>query len=140
MTQEAGRADLAGRVSIVTGGAQRQSGFYLERALGTSSDESDGLVARTVSGAAVTAESLSSQSAVVLLSTRGLTRQARQGIVDFTRRGGGLVLVAAPDLELSVLSTMFNWEPPLTATEHQGPLSLAVTDLRPPILRPFGTL
>ena len=127
-------------VSIVTGGSQRQSGFYLERALGTSAEEADGLVARTTPGSAVTLESLSSQAAVVLLSTRGLTRQARQGIVDFTRRGGGLVLVAAPDLELSVVSTMFNWEPALTATEQQGPLTLAVTDIRHPILRPFGAL
>lgn len=127
-------------VAIVTGGAQRQSGFYLERALATSSEESDGLAARTVSGSTVTSDSLSSQSAVVLLSTRGLTREARQAIADFTRRGGGLVLIAAPDLEASVVSTMFNWDPPLTVAEHQGPLSLAVTDIRHPILRPFGAL
>jgi hypothetical protein len=139
-TRYAALGTVQSSVSIVTGGAQRQSGFYLERALGTSSEDSDGFVARTVSGSAVTPESLSSQSAVVLLSTRGLTRQARQGIVEFTRRGGGLLLVAAPDLELSVVSTMFNWEPALTATEHQGPLSLAVTDIRHPILRPFGAL
>lgn len=127
-------------VSIVTGGSQRQSGFYLQRAIETSSEESDGLVARVVPGSALTAQSLSSQSAVVLLSTRGLTRQAREGIADFTRRGGGLMLVAAPDLEASVISTMFNWDPPLTATEHQGPLALAATDLRHPIMRPFGAL
>ena len=77
---------------------------------------------------------------MVLLSTRGLTREARQAIADFTRRGGGLVLIAAPDLEASVVSTMFNWDPPLTVAEHQGPLSLAVTDIRHPILRPFGAL
>ena len=127
-------------VTIAAGGSQRQSGFYLERALETSADEPDGLDAKVVSGSAVTAESLSSQSAVVLLSTRGLTRQARQAIADFTRRGGGLLLVAAPDLEVSVVSTMFDWSPPLTATEHQGPLTLAVTDVRHPIMRPFGAL
>jgi hypothetical protein len=127
-------------VTIAAGGSQRQSGFYFERALETSADEPDGLDAKVVSGSAVTAESLSSQSAVVLLSTRGLTRQARQAIADFTRRGGGLVLVAAPDLEVSVVSTMFDWSPPLTATEHQGPLTLAVTDVRHPIMRPFGAL
>jgi hypothetical protein len=127
-------------VTIVAGGSQRQSGFYLERALETSSDEPDGLDARVVSGSAVTTEALSSQSAVVLLSTRGLTRRARQAIADFTRRGGGLMLVAAPDLEVSVVSTMFDWSPPLTASEHQGPLSLAVTDVRHPIMRPFGAL
>jgi hypothetical protein len=35
---------------------------------------------------------------------------------------------------------MFDWSPPLTASEHQGPLSLAVTDVRHPIMRPFGAL
>jgi aerotolerance regulator-like protein/VWA domain-containing protein len=130
-------------VLIVTGGGLRQSGFYLERALETSVEEMDGLSASVSAGASLaslTLDQLNAHSAVALLSTRGLPRPARDAIAAFTRGGGGLLLAAAPDLEPSVVSTMFDWNPPLTVGEHDGPLSLAVTDLRHPIFQPFGTL
>jgi hypothetical protein len=131
-------------VLIVNGGALRQSGFFLERALATSAEEPDGFVATVMAGRAlsvVDVEQIRAHAAVVLLSTRGLPRQAREAIGAFTRGGGGLLLVAAPDLEASVVSAMFNWTPPLVAVEQSdGPLFLAATDLRHPILRPFGAL
>jgi Aerotolerance regulator N-terminal/von Willebrand factor type A domain len=141
-TRYAALATSQSSVLIVSGGALRQSGFYLERALETAAGEPDGFVANVVAGQALSALSvdrLRTHAAVVLLSTRGLSRRAREAIGTFTREGGGLLLAAAPELEASVVSTMFNWNPPLTAVEQsEGPLSFAATDLRHPILRPFG--
>ena len=52
----------------------------------------------------------------------------------------GLFIAAAPDLDVSILAEMTGWQPSLTAVEQGGPLTLAATDLRHPIFRPFGAL
>ncbi len=54
--------------------------------------------------------------------------------------GGGLFIAAAPELEIAVLAEMTGWQPPLTAVEQAGPLTLAATDVRHPIFRPLGAL
>ena len=58
----------------------------------------------------------------------------------YVRDGGGLFIAASPDVEIPVLGEMTGWQPPLTAVEQTGPLTLAATDLRHPIFRPFGAL
>jgi hypothetical protein len=140
----------ASRVLVLAGGAQ--SGLYLTRALETSAGESKGdasLEERYIDVEVTTGARLSSMGAdemfkypsVALLSTRGLERRAREALVSHTRGGAGLLIAASPDLDLSVLSTMTDWQPPLSAAEEGAqPLTLAATDPRHPIFRPFGTL
>ena len=85
-------------------------------------------------------EHLATYRGVALLTTRGLERAARERLMAFVKAGGGLFIAAAPDLDASILAEMTGWQPPLTADEQSGPLTLAATDLRHPIFRPFGAL
>ena len=113
--------------------------LYLSRALGASS-AGDVDVVSTSGVASIAPEALATRPSVALLSTRGLERVARERLMDYVRSGGGLVIAAAHDLEPAVLAEMTGWEPRLTMSEQAGPLTLAATDLRHPIFRPFGPL
>jgi hypothetical protein len=136
--------DRAGRASIVvvTPPGAAQGGFYVSRALDAAFDD-EGVEARVVaapdaSGLAVTE---GAPTAVVLLSTRGLDRRARDGLAARVREGAGLVIAAGPEVEADVLSAIFGWQPPLSAAEQpRDGATLAATDLRHPIFRPFGAL
>ncbi len=134
-------------VVVVTSTGAADSDFYLGRALSAASgqDQTDaGFETRTASGAnlsAMTGDDLARCSAVVLLSTRGVDRRARENLRAIVERGGGLLVAAGPDVEPSVLSAVFDWKPALTGIGQAQPgVTLAVTDLRHPIFRPFGSL
>ncbi|HEV3485218.1 MAG TPA: hypothetical protein VG106_07415, partial [Vicinamibacterales bacterium] len=130
------------RVLLVTGGGG--SGFYLSRALAVAASEDKGFETRIVDGkalASMAADDVSQHAAMILLSTRGLDRRGREAIASFVRRGGGLFVVAADEVEPAVLSAMLEWQPTLTATEKPGDgAALSPTDLRHPIFRPFAVL
>ena len=49
-------------------------------------------------------------------------------------------MAAGPDLEYRIIVEMTGWQPPFVAHEQTGPLTLAATDLRHPVFRPFGAL
>jgi hypothetical protein len=130
---------------VVTSGTG-ESGFYLSRALAVAPGEAPGeaIAARLAAAgalSAMTGADLARQSAIVLLSTRGLERRARESVAQFVRAGGGLLIAASPDVEPVVLSTIFDWRPALRADlEDASPSALSATDLRHPIFRPFGAL
>jgi hypothetical protein len=134
---------------IVTSGADVASGFYLARAIEAAAGPDgpggrDGFEARIVSGAAaggMAADALSRYRVVVVLSTRGLDRRAKAPLGAFVRGGGGLLIAASPDVDPSVLSMMFDWQPALPAAEQaMASAALSATDLRHPIFEPFGAL
>jgi Aerotolerance regulator N-terminal/von Willebrand factor type A domain len=124
----------AAKTLIVAGGA-----LYLSRALGASSGDDVDVVSGS-QVAAMSLEQLSNYRGVALLSTRELDRTARERLMSSVNGGGGLFIAASPDLEVSILAEMTGWQPPLAAVEQGGPLTLAATDLRHPIFRPFGAL
>jgi hypothetical protein len=133
------------RVLIVTSaGAGRQSGFFLARALDASAGSERGFASTTVAGSAVSRMSLDelgTHPAVALLSTRGLDRRGRETLGAYVQGGGGLFVAAAPDVEAALLSSALGWQPPLAPVEiGERAVSLAATDLRHPIFRPFGSL
>jgi Aerotolerance regulator N-terminal/von Willebrand factor type A domain len=142
-------AAIGDAVLIVATGAG-QSGFYLTRALAAQSaapgDRRAARVqvidaGRTAEGKALSAADVSNHAAVVLLSTRGIERGARDAIGAFARAGGGILIAASPDVEPSVLASMFDLNTALSdVAERPGPLSLSITDLRHPVFRPFGAL
>ena len=134
---------LAPSVMVIS--SKDAPGDYLFRALeaasgGTSADlRAQAVNAEQIAGAR--ADAVTRQSAIVLLSTRSLDRPARDAIVQFVRSGGGLLVAASPDVEPSIVSAMFGWK----AAEWQPDpssrqASLAATDPRHPIFRPFGSL
>jgi hypothetical protein len=130
---------------IVTGGAQ--SGLYLSRALSTSAGDAGGFDGEVIPGsrlAALSLDQMSNYPVVALLSTRGLERRARETLGAYLRGGGGLLVAAASDLEVGVVSALGDWKPPWSVVADDAPgaefLTLAATDLRHPIFRPFGAL
>ena len=123
------------RVAIVTSRSTRQSGLYVARALEAAGERFRVDVSATA-GELVTAGDVSS-SAVVLLSTRGVDRKMREDLASYLRRGGGVLIAAGPDMEPSVLSSVFGWPEPRPVPDA-GPLTLAASDVRHPIFRPFG--
>ncbi len=126
---------------LVTSGLA-DSGFYVARALGAAADSDDQRIdAREAASAALPQDELAKCSAVVLLSTRGLERRARDALTAFVRSGGGLLIAGSPDVDPAVLATMFEWETSIRGTvEASAVTALSATDLRHPIFRPFGTL
>ncbi|HET7218550.1 MAG TPA: BatA and WFA domain-containing protein [Vicinamibacterales bacterium] len=130
---------------VITGGAGGgRSGLYLARALETSgggADAVDVTVAPAARVSAMTAAELAGYPVIALLSTRGLERRAREAIGAQLQRGTGLFVAASPDIEASVLSSIASWTPALAADERAAaPATLAATDPRHPIFRPFGAL
>ena len=131
---------------VITTTGSGGSGFYLIRALAAAADDSEAAAPidpKVLAGQAFSAmspEDVSGYRAIVLLSTRGLDRHARDLLNGFVTRGGGLFIVASADVEPALLSTIFDWKPPLGAVAGVGNVALAATDLRHPIFRPFGAL
>jgi hypothetical protein len=130
------------RVLIVTAGGQ--AGLYLARALETSAGEDGGFDTKVISGSAlagIPVDRVASHAVVALLSTRGLDRRAREALGAYVLNGGGLLVAAAPDLEVSVLGTIADWRPSASIVgQVEHPLTLTATDVRHPIFRPFGAL
>jgi len=125
-------------------GPGSSSGLYVERALEAASSEVPALGPVFVDGARFSKEQpglLGGAAAIVLLSTRQLDRGARDALPRFVRGGGGLIVAAGPDVDATVLAGILGPTPapPAIPTEER-PRILAVTDLRHPIFRPFGSL
>jgi hypothetical protein len=134
-----GAASGAADETAVQRAGGRPAALYVSRALAAASGEGTDVVsAARVS--AMSAEEVSNHQGVALLSTRGLERASRDRLMTYVKGGGGLFVAGAPDLEVAVLAEMTGWQPPVTAVEQNGPLTLAATDLRHPIFRPFGAL
>jgi len=136
-------ARAAPGVLVVGGAPGSPAGFYLTRALQVGgADGADFTVRSMLPGAfaRLTAAELSSYSAIALLSTHGLDRGAGETLRAFLNAGGGILIAAAPDVDATVLSTLFDWRPAITSADRQGPAILAATDTRHPIFQPFGAL
>jgi hypothetical protein len=128
------------RVWIVAG-QDRQSGLYVARAL-QSADGDEGFDVEEQAAAllAPVSNQQPGDAAVVLLSTRGLDRKTRDTMAAFVRDGGGLLVAASDNVEPAVLATMMGWQGFSAAVEARPAGSLAPTDVRHPIFRPFGAL
>jgi hypothetical protein len=126
----------------IVAGQDRQSGLYVARAL-QSADGDDGFdVEEQAAGlpAPAARQQAAGEAVVVLLSTRGLDRKSRDAIAAFVRNGGGLLVAASDNVEPAVLATMMGWQGFTAAVEARPAGSLAPTDVRHPIFRPFGAL
>lgn len=131
------------RILAANGASGSTAGFYLTRALTADGDEGPDFDVKTVPGqalSAMTAAQLGDESAVVILSTHGLDRRAGEALRGYVQSGGGLLVVAGPDVDPVVLSALLAWTPPLAAKEVPHAGVLAATDLRHPVLRPFDAV
>ena len=107
----AGAGHAAGTHSVFE---PRPVWFLLSRALAAASRDRDDERARLARDtAALASGDLSGHAAVVVLSTRGLERQARDAIGAFVRSGGGVLVAASPEIEPGVLGAMFDLKTPI---------------------------
>lgn len=117
-------------------------GLFLERALQAADDGSRAPLRPSMVGpsaiAGGRAGTVGRSRAVVLLTTRGLDRAARDAMAAFVRGGGGLLIAAAPDVEPSEVAALFGW-PAGSFQPVERTAWLTATDLRHPILRPLGS-
>ncbi|HEY0874646.1 MAG TPA: BatA and WFA domain-containing protein [Vicinamibacterales bacterium] len=134
--------DESGSSAVMIIASPDAPGFYVQRAL-DAANTGDVTTLRAVAVApaqiaAGRAGSIAKQRALVLLTTRGLDRAAREGIAAFVRSGGGLLIAASPDVESSVVATIFGWPAKSFQLAEARRGSLTATDVRHPIFRPFG--
>jgi hypothetical protein len=129
------------RILVIGTGAE-QSGFYVTRALQAAGTE-DSYEVRSVTAASagrIDRETFARTGAVLLLSTKGLDRAARDMLAMFVRSGGGLLAAAAPDVEPSSLASVMGWPDFAAVEQPAASTALAATDLRHPVFRPVGLL
>ena len=124
------------------GGAEDEAAFYLSRAL-RSVEGAGAFDVRESTGFKtedMDAAELARHAVVVLLSTRGLDRRAREAAAAFVRQGGGLLIVASGEVDPALIATAMGWSGFSAVTSSEPAGGLAPTDLRHPIFRPFGAL
>jgi len=132
-------------ILFVTGGGElNRDAFYLRHALTAGISSDAGYRVASASGAQLSApdgETLSSYAAVILLSTRGLERRAREALADYTGKGGGVLVAVGPDVDADVVADVLGNTSTLqvaTAGVRPGPRALAPADVRHPIFQPFA--
>ncbi len=137
-------------IVTATGDLPREA-FYLQQALSVGGSSASYTVdgAGTSPSAFPDAARLGSAVAVILTSTRGLDRQGRERLAEYLKGGGGLFVVAGPEVDGAVLGELLGVgavtlaAEPLAANGAVGgrpgslPHTLAPDDLRHPLFRAF---
>jgi hypothetical protein len=133
--------DRLDRQRVLIVGSGGQSGFYLTQALQAAGQDSYDVRSSSASALGrIAAEEVTRSGAVLLASTKGFDRAAHDRLAAFVRAGGGLLVVAGPDVDPSVLASIMGWRDFGAAEQPAASAVLAATDLRHPIFRPFGAL
>jgi hypothetical protein len=138
-----------GVLAVSANGSLDRDAFYVQHALAAGPGAlaaGPGYDVSAMSGAQLSAEPkrdrLSSQAAVLLLSTRGLERRGRELLAAYVRAGGGLLVAAGADVDGDVAADVLGDGTSLkiiTATGSRPETrTLAPADLRHPIFRPFA--
>lgn len=133
-------------VVTATGDLDREA-FYVHQALIAAGADGSAYDVEGVSGNGLqswTADRVSEFSSIVLLSTRGLDRRARELIAGYVRSGGGVLIAAGGDVDGDVASealggTAIAIAPPADRTAAAPPRTLAPADMRHPVLQPFAS-
>jgi hypothetical protein len=127
-------------------GTPADDAFYLTSALSVDDEQNrfrvTGGTAERLPEAAGDGGSFDRFDAVVLTSTRSLARAGWETLLQHVDSGAGLLVALGPDVDTDVVSQMLPDAPlgqPPDATPP-APRSLAVTDLRHPIFRPYASV
>jgi hypothetical protein len=118
--------------------------FYLSRAIAAATPDGAAFaVEGSAAGglASLDRAQLDRFPVVVLLSTRGLDRQGRERLVEYVRRGHGMLVAAGPDVDADVaagaLGGAVTLTPPAPGAADRR-RSLAPGDVRHPVFQAFG--
>jgi hypothetical protein len=143
--------DAASRPSVLVvtadGDLDREA-FYVQHALAAEGARGRAYRSVAASGAQVSTwdrARLGEHAAVLLLSTRGLERSGRERLSEYARQGGGVFVVAGPDVDGEVaadtLGGLFTLAAPQTSEARpQNAEGRGFTPLDPrhPLFRAFG--
>jgi hypothetical protein len=132
-------------VVTATGDLNREA-FYVQHALAASGSGGAVFDLVGVGGAEMSGwdrSRIARHAAVLLLSTRGLERHGRELLMEYVREGGGLVVVAGPDLDPEVAAdTLGKMATFVNPTEKSATVTsarvFAPADLRHPVFQTFG--
>lgn len=132
-----------GVLAVVNGGTIEPGVLYLARALDaapTARPFALRAVAPDAVGSLDMAEWQQTTDVVVVAGTEGLSRPGQARIAQFLEAGGGLLLVAGPDVDPRLVRDLLGPSAGLMigAPDAIAVRRLAVTDPRHPVFRPFG--
>lgn len=127
-------------ILLVTGsGDAAREAFYVQQALAAGDFDIVSISAAQLSS--WDEPRLASQSAVLLLSTRGLERHGREALASYVARGGGVLVAAGPDVDGEVASDVLGADVPLRIGPEPPAKpelrTLAPADVRHPVFRAF---
>jgi len=137
-----GGASAASVLVVTTSGDLDKDAWYVRHAL-----NADAAVPRRPEIVGVAAGQLGAWSvdrlggfaSVIVLSSRGLGRPARERLATYAAAGGGLVLAAGPDVDGEVISDILGATRSLQMKAAEpATVSMTPADARHPIFRSFG--
>ena len=130
---------------VTASGDLAREAFYVQAALEAAGPGSDAYAAEGVGGAQLGGWSdarLAANTAVVLLSTRGLERHGRELLARYVHNGGGVLIAAGADVDGDVAGDVLGADAPLrivtTSEAKPEARALAPADPRHPIFQRFG--
>ena len=131
------------RVLVVTSGLEEdREAYYVRHALEAAASRSATEIT-TVGGAALRdriAPALENADIAIVLSTRGIERSGPPAIAAFRERGGGVLLVAGPTADPTVLAAMLDAGDARVLPGAPDSQSLVVSDARHPVFASLGAL
>ena len=133
-------------VLVITGsGDLSRDAFYVQHALAAGTRTDAAFQVTGAGGAQLSAWSedrLTPHAAVLLLSTRGLERRARELLASYVHNGGGILVAAGADVDGSIVADVLGAGSTLRVVTVNGtrtePRALAPTDVRHPVFQPFA--
>ena len=127
------------KVLAITSHRAQSEAFYLERALLAANDRRAFEWTQVSAGSVDGPEKLTPYAVVLLLSVQGLNRRGADAVRAYVQSGGGVFVVAGPDmLPDSVRRTVGEDLRLRLSALPQASLAFAPVDLRHPIFRAFG--
>jgi len=133
-------------VLVVTGsGDLTRDAFYVQHALSAGSQGDAPFQAVNVSGAQLsswTDDRMAAQTAVLVLSTRGLERRGRELLGAYVQAGGGLLIAAGADVDGDIIADVLGPGSTLRIVTvdgtRPGVRRLAPADVRHPVFHAFA--
>jgi aerotolerance regulator-like protein/VWA domain-containing protein len=120
--------------------------FYVRHALGAEGTDGAAYDVESPGNSALAGwdgPRLARYAAIVVISTRGLERHARQLLTQYVRQGGGLLIALGPDVDADVAAELSGGvialDPPPSGGDQPASRAFAPIDARHPVFQAFGS-
>ena len=135
-------------VAVVSAtGDLRREAFYVQQALAASAPAGSSFEVEGTAPAVLSAWNqarVNGHAALVVLSTQGLDRNARERLAAYMRQGGGVLITGGDQIDPEVIANILGDRrlltiAPAAAKPGQGTRRLAPADVRHPVFKAFGS-